>query len=149
MRQQATFLCQRILVSLLSVEFRRFPRVHNFNLLSIAFSKNFTSLEKGITLPATFNDTRMERLVFHPIQYRNGWLAASDRSDMFTQSIKFYTFSKDEWLLLSASFTAKFGLAFILTLENNFSQTFHFQASRKSIGSSKKWYQGFSKQPSV
>ena len=29
--------------------------------------------------------------------------------------------SKNEWLLLSASFTAKFGLAFVLTLENTFS----------------------------
>ena len=28
----------------------------------------------------------------HSIQYRNGWLAASDLFDMFTQSIKFYTF---------------------------------------------------------
>ena len=26
--------------------------------------------------------------------------------------------SKNEWLLLSASFTAKFGLVFVLTLEN-------------------------------
>ena len=34
----------------------------------------------------------MERLVFHSIQYRNGWLAASDLFDMFAQSIKFYTF---------------------------------------------------------
>ena len=38
-----------------------------------------------------FNDTHKERLVFHSIQYRNGWLAASDLFDMFTQSIKFYT----------------------------------------------------------
>ena len=82
------------------------------------------------------NDTHRERLVFHSIQYRNGWLAASDLFDMFTQSIKFYTFhyqyrclknvihqidSKNGWLLLSASFTAKFGLAFVLTLENAFS----------------------------
>ena len=29
--------------------------------------------------------------------------------------------SKNEWLLLSASFTAKFGLVFVLTLENAFS----------------------------
>ena len=55
---------------------------------------------------------------------------------MFTQSIKFYTLLKDykclknvihqidsenEWLLLSASFTGKFGLVFALTLENAFS----------------------------
>ena len=38
------------------------------------------------------NDTHRERLVFHSVQYRNGWLAASDLFHMFTQSIKFYTF---------------------------------------------------------
>ena len=37
------------------------------------------------------NDTHRERLVFHSLQYRNGWLAAADLFDMFTQSIKFYT----------------------------------------------------------
>ena len=37
-------------------------------------------------------DTHRERLVFHSIQYSNGWLAASDLFDMFTQSVKFYTF---------------------------------------------------------
>ena len=39
-----------------------------------------------------FKGTHRERLVFHSIQYRNGWLAASDLFDMFTQSIRFYTF---------------------------------------------------------
>ena len=66
-------------------------------------------------------------------QFSTGWLAASDLFQVFTQSIKFYTFhyqyrclknvihqidSKNEWLLLSARFTAKFGLVFVLTLEN-------------------------------
>ena len=45
--------------------------------------------------------------------------------------------SKNEWLLLSASFTAKIGLIFVLPLENAFSLRFHFKASRKSIDSSK------------
>ena len=82
------------------------------------------------------NDTHKERLILHTVQYRNGWLAASDLFDMFTQSIKLYIFhyqyrwlknvihqidSKNGWLLLSASFTAKFGLVFVLTLENAFS----------------------------
>ena len=99
------------------------------------------------------NDAHREIPVFHSVQYRNGYLAASDLFDMFTQSIKLYTFhyqyrclknaihqidSKNGWLLLSASFTAKFGLVFVLTLENAFSERFHFQANRKSIGSSKK-----------
>ena len=41
----------------------------------------------------TKNEAHSERLVFHPIQYRNSCLAVSDLFDMFTQSIKFYTFS--------------------------------------------------------
>ena len=45
--------------------------------------------------------------------------------------------SKNEWLLLPASFTAKIGLVFVLTLENAFSSRFHYKANRKSIGSSK------------
>ena len=92
-------------------------------------------------------------------QYKNGWLAASDLFHVFTQSIKFYytlyyTYkecrclenvilqidSKNEWLLLPASFTAKFGLVFVLTLKNAFSKRFQFKANTKSIGSSKKWY---------
>ena len=48
--------------------------------------------------------------------------------------------SKNEWLRLPASFTAKFGLVFIVKLENPFSLGFHFKANRKSIGSSKKWH---------
>ena len=82
------------------------------------------------------NDTHRERLEFHSIQYRNGWLAASDLFYMFTPAIKFYTFhyqyrclkivihqigSQNGWLLFSASFTAKFGLVFVSALENAFS----------------------------
>ena len=108
------------------------------------------------------NDTHRERLVFHSLQYRNGWLAAADLFNMFTQSIKFYTLhyqyrclknvihqtdSKNGWLLLSASFTAKFGLAFVLTLENAFSQRFYFQANRKRIGSSKNGTRDFQNSP--
>ena len=45
--------------------------------------------------------------------------------------------SKNEWLLLSAGFTAKFELVFVSTLENCFSWKFHFKASGKCVGSSK------------
>ena len=55
--------------------------------------------------------------------------------------------SKNEWLLLSASFTAKFVLAFVLTLENAFSQRFHFKAYRKSIDSSKNGARDFQNSP--
>ena len=92
------------------------------------------------------------------IQYKHGCSAASDffvclhnqLSSLHSIShIKEYRYlkkvihqinSKNEWLFLSASFTAKFELVFVLTLENNFSQRFHFKANRKSIGSSKKRY---------
>ena len=47
--------------------------------------------------------------------------------------------------MVASSSKEKFGLLFVLTLENTFSQRFHFKAIRKSIGSSKKRYQGFSK----
>ena len=88
----------------------------------------------------TYNDTHREKKLFYSIQYKNGCLALSDLFHMFTQSIKFSTFyypvfkeyrclknvihqtdSKNEWLLLPASFTAQFGLVFVLTLENIFS----------------------------
>ena len=109
-----------------------------------------------------YNDTHREKLVFHSVQYRNGWLDASDLFDMFAQSIKFYTFhyqyrclknvihqidSKNGWLLLSASFTAKFGLVFVLTLENAFSYMFNFQANRKSIVSSENSTRDFQNSP--
>ena len=72
------------------------------------------------------------KTMFYSVQYKNGCLAAYDLFRVFTQSIKFYTFhyhvqmknvihqidSKNEWLLLSASFTAKLELVFALTLEN-------------------------------
>ena len=70
--------------------------------------------------------------MFYSIWYENGRLAASNRFYMFTQSVKFCTFhydvfkstdawkmwlyqidSQNEWLLLSASFTTKFGLVFL------------------------------------
>ena len=83
------------------------------------------------------NDTHSEKLLFYSIQYKNGCSATYDLFHMFAQPIKFYTFhyhvlkslknvihqidSKNEWLLLSASFTAKFRLAFASTVENAFS----------------------------
>ena len=43
--------------------------------------------------------------------------------------------SKNEWLLLSITFTAKLELVFVLTFEKGFSQSFHFKANRKGINS--------------
>ena len=40
--------------------------------------------------------------------------------------------SKNEWLLLSVTFTTKFELVFVLPFENTF-YSFHFRANRKSI----------------
>ena len=44
---------------------------------------------RKICLLVAINDTHREKL-FHSIQYKKGWLAASDLFDMFTKSIKFY-----------------------------------------------------------
>ena len=46
--------------------------------------------------------------------------------------------SKNEWLFLSVTFTAKLELVFVLIFKNAFSYSFHFKANRKSIGFSKK-----------
>ena len=42
--------------------------------------------------------------------------------------------SKNEWLLLSVTFTAKLELVFVLTFENDFSSSFHFEANRYRLG---------------
>ena len=55
--------------------------------------------------------------------------------------------SKNEWLLPPASLTAKFELAFVLTLENIFSWRFYFKANRKSISSSKSSTRYFQNSP--
>ena len=105
--------------------------LHNFTELLVDWtSREFQ--KQTILFPKKINDIHRERLLFHSIQCRNCWLAASDLFDMFTQSI--YTSiiyrclknvihqidSKHGWLFLSVSFTAKFGLVFALTLENAF-----------------------------
>ena len=124
-----------------TIQVLKSPRRCLTSYLKNSLTVNFSSLifDRFVWIPYLslyINDTRREQLVFHSIQYRDGWLAASDLFHMFTQSIKFYTFhyqcrclknvihqidSKNGWLLLSASFTAKFGLVFVLTLENAFS----------------------------
>ena len=74
-------------------------------------------------------------------------MATSDLFDVFTQSVKFYTFhyqygclknvihqidSKNGWLLFSASFTAKFGLVFVLTLEDAFLRGFILKPTERA-----------------
>ena len=72
-----------------------FPKAHNFwkktvinHCLTVV--KYFETTINTKFKPL-LNDTHGERVMFHLIQYQNGWLAASDPFDMFTQSIKFYT----------------------------------------------------------
>ena len=48
--------------------------------------------------------------------------------------------SKNEWLLLSVTFTAKFELVFVLTFKNAFSKCFHLTTNRRSIDSYEKLY---------
>ena len=57
--------------------------------------------------------------------------------------------TENERLLLSASFTAKFELVFVLARENTFLQRFCFKTNRKSMSSSIKLCCRLSKQPSV
>ena len=84
------------------------------------------------------------------IQYKNGCSAASDffvclhnqlNSLHSISHIKEYRYlkkvihqinSKNEWLFLSASFTAKFELVFVLTLENNFLRGFILKPTEKA-----------------
>ena len=79
--------------------------------------------------------------MFYSIKYKNGYLAASNLFGMFTKSIissiihsiipyvlrvqiieKYDWLNKNEWLLLPATFTAKFGLVFGF-YENLFQKT--------------------------
>ena len=48
------------------------------------------SLLKSLQEIKIVNSCSLQEKLFYLIQYKNGWLAASDRFDMFTQSIKFY-----------------------------------------------------------
>ena len=149
--QKELFFCSLFLqlldlFSLFSLHFKKYNSIVLYivqiclYVLSYRFVINKQYLTRSIIyiikLLYLFNDTHRERLMFHSIQYRNGWLTAFDLFDMFTQSIKFYIFhyqyrclknlihqidSKNGWLLLSANFTAKYGLVLVLTLENAFS----------------------------
>ena len=104
--------------------------------------------------------------MLYSVQYKNGWLAATafliclnNQLSSIIHSITTYQVyrclktvihqidSKNKWLLLAASFTAKYGLVFVLTLENVFSNRFHFNADRKSIGSSKNGTMDFQNSP--
>ena len=46
--------------------------------------------------------------------------------------------TENGWVLLSTNSTAKFGMVFVLTRENDFSWRFYFKANRKTFCSSKK-----------
>ena len=56
------------------------------------------------------NDTHRERLVFHPIQYRNGWSAASGLFHIIKfENVIHQIDSKNGWLLLTASLRQNLG----------------------------------------
>ena len=117
------------------------------------------------SLQCILNNTHREKLCFTQFSIRNGWLTAfvySHNQLSFIHSIITYQeyrslknvihpiVSKNEWLLLSVSFTAKLGLVFVLAMEKAFSQRFYFKANRKrtnrtSLSTCKKRYKGFSK----
>ena len=68
------------------------------------------------------------------------------RVQMF-QNCDYQIDSKNGWLFLSASFTAKAELVFVLTLKNAFPQRFYFEANIKTIGSSKNPTRDFQNRP--
>ena len=132
--------------------------INNINPTYINEIFQLRKISRAVRGNYKLNDTHRKRQIFHSIQYRNGWLGASDLFDMFTQSIKFYIFhyqyrclkivihqidSKNGWLLLSVSFTAK-----RKHWKTVFLRSFIFKPT-ENIGSSKKRYQEFSKQPSI
>ena len=91
-----------------------------------------------LTLTILTAESCFTKVLLNSVQGMAGWLLLIFFY-MFTQSIKFYTFNyyvlrlqclkngihqidcKNEWLVLSARFTVKVGLVFVLTLENAFS----------------------------
>ena len=82
-------------------------------------------------------DTHKARL-FCSIQYKNGCLLPFSYF-FFLYRFSFTTIHESLTPHYhGASFTAKLGLVFVLTLENAFSQMFHFKANRKNISFSKK-----------
>ena len=112
-------------------------KVSVFGVVLVDQITNQNNSEYGHFSRSVINElkhTHRERLVFYSIQCRNGWLAASDlfdtqlssvhsiiSTDAWKKNVIHQIDSKNGWLLLSASFTAKFGLVFVLTLENAFS----------------------------
>ena len=125
----------------------------------LIISLSFTELLLHYGQLDSFNDLTIltRKTVFYSIQYKiNRSLAASDLFPTFPQIINFYTFyfhilkskmlekrdssNRQKWIVasfsISARFTAKFELAFVLTQKNASSQRFHFKANRMSISSS-------------
>ena len=86
-----------------------------------------------------FNDTHREKLVLYWIQYKNSLICKVGCFWRFSyvypnnlvlsiplsyrclKNVIHQVDSKNEWLLLSVTFTAKFELVFVLTFENAFS----------------------------
>ena len=64
--------------------------VNNINPTYINETFKLRKISRAVLSNYKLNDTQREILIFHSIQYRNGWLAASDLFYMFTQSFKFY-----------------------------------------------------------
>ena len=64
--------------------------INNINPAYMNETFKLRKISRAVLSNYKLNDTHREILIFHSIQYRNGWLAASDLFYMFTQSIKFY-----------------------------------------------------------
>ena len=88
-------------------------------------------------MPAIFEVAWKEHVVWH-VLFGNRTITLTKISQ-----------AENKWLLISASFTVKFEMIFSLTQQNTFSERFHFNINRKSIGSSKKRCWAFLKYPST
>ena len=66
-----------------------------------------------------------------------------------TDASKRFSANRNQTIAFFRKFYGKTWVVFVLTQESAFSKRFHFKANKKSIGSSEKLFQGFSKWSSV
>ena len=66
--------------------------INNINPMFMNEIFKLRKISRAVRSNYKLNDTHKERLILHTVQYRNGWLAAFDLLDMFTQSVKLYIF---------------------------------------------------------
>ena len=128
----------------------RFTWKIRYNFIDILNVSNKVLTQKLFSLDEEINDTHREKLVLYRIQYKN-YLKC--KVGCFRRFSYVYTInqdlliplsyrclknvihqidSKNEWLLLSVTFTVKFELVFVLTLVNAFSRVFILKLTERA-----------------